>query len=1021
MAGPVKGTWGGEDIELNDAATETTLLLILDAMNRMAKSGGGSGGSGDAAKDVKDLADKSKEAGDQVEELGETAEETSSKLANGFGIAFDAVKGLATELLIGGDRLSDFTSHITGAISEIPLIGGFLGGASQAFVSVIDSTIDNFRELSQSGIGFGESLFDIQAAAAKSGLSLETFQQTLSNNSETLALFGGSATAGAKRFQEVSGIVQKQGEKFSALGMTMEETAQFTADYMEMQIRLGRNNRMSAQQQAMGTAAYIKQLDYLAKVTGKQRSEVAAMLKEQATDKRLKLIMGSMSEAAQANLQGTLAMMDGASPELKDAITEMVATGGVPMSDMAKDMARLNPRLASMAKGLRDGTVSQEAYAAEVRRTAEGVNNMSDAQRQQYAVLQAQGSAIGSSVVLFQDLTKFGEGAADALDDQQKRMNAGNNSLLDFERRITQVRNLILGSLIESGVFQSLEGAFADVIDLFTSDDSVGQITSMVQKFADAFKVFIADFSRYSFSEMFDKYVLKPIKNLIFGTEAMSPEEIAAKQSSLDSEATTANNVITNIEGNEEYKSLLALKEQDKELTGEQQKKLSDFENQLKTARQQIVSITAEQNSLGEAAKGSSGLLGGLMDNLNIPWGKIAVGIGIAAAAIVGIGTAISIMAPGLAVASPGLLALGVAFAGVGVAGAGIAMLIDSIAESFGKVARGIKEFESIDPGTIESVGTGLKPLADVLVDLAKGGIVASFVGEGALENLSAGLKSFEQVDYTVLPQIGYGIEAMSGPITGLAKAGFFAGFVSDGVLEKLAAGVKSFEGLDVNQLWLMGPALKSLNEGISAFAGDGVFDSISKGIGGMISSFFSGEGQFDQLVEDLKAFDQVNADAIFKVGTGLSSFKDFMAGELNLDNVPKLKEAMAGIAEFSGDDVNIGNIQFTSDGLRNLQDVTNGLDSESIFSYNNALKELIETLKKLNEELGDQAGTEAGNAAQQAAQLAIGNAGTGTGGADKIDQLNTTMQNILAEIQLGNKTGVKTYKATKANSDAMW
>ena len=1018
MAGPVKGTWGGEDIELNDAATETTLLLILDAMNRMAKSGGGSGASGDAAKDVQDLADKSEEAGDQIEELGETAEETSSKLANGFGIAFDAIKGLATELLLGGDRLSDFTSHITGAISEIPLIGGALGGIAQAFVSVIDTNIDSFRELSQSGIGLGESLFDIQLAATKSGLNLETFQQTLSNNSETLAMFGGSASLGAKRFQEVSGIVQKElGPQFSALGLKMEETAQFTADYMEMQTRLGRNNKMSTQQQAVGTANYIKQLDYLAKVTGKQRSEVAAMLKEQATDKRLKLIMGSMNEAAQANLQGTLAMMDGASPELKDAITEMVATGGVPMSDMAKDMARLNPRLASMAKGLRDGTVSQEEYAAEVRKTAEGVNNMSDAQRQQYSILQAQGSAIGSSVVLFQDLTNIGKGAAGALDDQQKRMRAGNAGLLDFERRITQARNLILGTLIESGVFQELEKAFGYAVDMFTSEEGVGKIKSIVSKFADAFKVFIADFSKLSLGEMFDKYVISPLKNLIFGTEAMSPEEIAAKQSSLNSEATTANNVITNIEGNEEYKSLLALKKEDAQLSTEQQEKLENYEKELYAAQAQLASITSEQKSLGEAAEGSSGLLGRLMDNLNIPWGKIAVGIGIAAAAIVGIGTAISIMAPGLAVASPGLLALGVAFAGVGVAGAGIAMLIDSIAESFGKVARGIKEFESIDPGTIESVGTGLKPLADVLVDLAKGGIVASFVGEGALENLSAGLKSFEQVDYTVLPQIGYGIEAMSGPITGLAKAGFFAGFVSDGVLEKLAAGVKSFEGLDVNQLWLMGPALKSLNEGISAFAGDGVFDSISKGIGGMISSFFSGEGQFDQLVEDLKAFDQVNADAIFKVGTGLSGFKDFMGGELNLDNVPKLKEAMAGIAEFSGDDVNLGNIQFTSDGLRNLQDVTNGLDSESIFSYNNALKELIETLKKLNEELGDQAGTEAGAAAQQA----IGNAGTGTGAADKIDQLNTTMQNILSEIQLGNKTGVKTYKATKANSDAMW
>jgi hypothetical protein len=219
-----------------------------------------------------------------------------------------------------------------------------------------------------------------------------------------------------------------------------------------------------------------------------------------------------------------------------------------------------------------------------------------------------------------------------------------------------------------------------------------------------------------------------------------------------------------------------------------------------------------------------------------------------------------------------------------------------------------------------------------------------------------------------------------------------------------------------------MGPALQSLYDGISSFTGDGVFDSVSKGLGGMISSFFEGEGQFDQLVEDLKAFDQVDADAIYKVGSGLSSFKDFMGGELNLDNVPKLKEAMAGIAEFSGDDVNLGNIQFTSDGLRNLQDVTNGLDSDSIFSYNSALKELIKTLEKMNEALGDQAGTEAGAAAQGAVQEALaGGIGTGTGGADKLDQLNSTMNSILTEMISGNKIGGKTYKATKANSDAMW
>ena len=43
MAGPVKGTIGQDEVTLNDAATETTLLKILAALK---KGGGGSGTHG---------------------------------------------------------------------------------------------------------------------------------------------------------------------------------------------------------------------------------------------------------------------------------------------------------------------------------------------------------------------------------------------------------------------------------------------------------------------------------------------------------------------------------------------------------------------------------------------------------------------------------------------------------------------------------------------------------------------------------------------------------------------------------------------------------------------------------------------------------------------------------------------------------------------------------------------------------------------------------------------------------------
>ena len=69
MAGPVKGTIGQDEVTLNDAATETTLLKILAAMK---KSGGGGGSGGDGAKSSEEnLMDMAKATGKTTKELEE--------------------------------------------------------------------------------------------------------------------------------------------------------------------------------------------------------------------------------------------------------------------------------------------------------------------------------------------------------------------------------------------------------------------------------------------------------------------------------------------------------------------------------------------------------------------------------------------------------------------------------------------------------------------------------------------------------------------------------------------------------------------------------------------------------------------------------------------------------------------------------------------------------------------------------------------------------------------------------------
>jgi len=499
MAGPVRGEWGGEEIILNDAAPETTLLALIEAVNRLGGKKDSNNSGSNAADDIEDLAAAAESAESEVKNLGKSAKQASRSMSSMLGNAVSnvshALAGLGEEFLIGGNRLSDFTSHITGLAAEIPLIGPILGGAAQVFVSVIDNQIDVFRNLSNAGVEFGSSLFDTKLAATKSGLSLETFTNVISQNAESLALLGGSASAGARTFRDVSGIIQHDfGPQFSALGMTMDQTAQATADYLELQTRLGRSQRMSTDNLAAGAQTYILELDKLAKITGKQRDQIAKEMQQQALDKRIKAMFAGMDQAQRDALTGMLVTLENASPEIAEATREMMATGGVPVSDFGKSMQRLNPRLGEMAAGLMNGTVSQEQYLAEVRKTAAQMDQMSEAERRQIGILEATGNSALSANLAFIGLSNVGADLEGVMEAQARQIQEGSTGLLAFENRLTQARNTIFGALIESGVFQTLENAFDSLVGWMTdADDGVAVFTDIIGRASLVFSKLVED------------------------------------------------------------------------------------------------------------------------------------------------------------------------------------------------------------------------------------------------------------------------------------------------------------------------------------------------------------------------------------------------------------------------------------------------------------------------------------------------------------------------------------------------
>jgi hypothetical protein len=411
---------------------------------------------------------------------------------------------------------------------------------------------------------------------------------------------------------------------------------------------------------------------------------------------------------------------------------------------------------------------------------------------------------------------------------------------------------------------------------------------------------------------------------------------------------------------------------------------LAALESQLAEVDRQI----AETSTQMENAEGSSGMFGGALAGVwdsvkEMDWGKIAISMGLMTAAIVALGFAAKpVILP--------LIAIGAAAAGIGLGASGIADLINSITNSVSNLADGVKKFEDMDSGKLLDVGTSLGPLTENIMELAKGGIVASFIGEGALEGLANGVRAFESVDAANLWPVGLAIKGLGDPIKEIATAGFFANFVSDGALEGLANGVKAFQGLDVAGLMATGPALQSLQAGIAAFTGDGVLDSVSKGVGGFISSLFGGEeGQFDALIEGLKKFEEVNAQAIYQVGTGLQGLKEFASG-----------------------DVDLGQINISADGLERLNDITKTLDSDAITKYNEALEKLVDVLGDLNTQLEGTPGTGTAGATAGGASPAAGvlsNMSSASGGSEEMQRNRMVLMQILEEMKTANKYNKRT------------
>ena len=824
---------GNMDGITSNAASEATLQKILKALGK-----GGGGG------DAQSLFNKAQEKGtDQINKAAKaqkkhtadvgkdtTATSKHAKTVEKSSKAFDNFKqslkgfaqgvssnigGLGSALLEGKTNIADYTTHLAGLAQQIPLLG-MVAGPIQSLVTVLDTQIDTTRQLSQVGGDLGDSLMSVFDQAAKARMSLESYSALMGDQANNLALAFGGASRGMREFSEITKGVKDMDMEFAALGYTMDEVGEYTAEYLDLQRIQGRLASKNQTQMIKGAQNYLLQLDQLTRITGMSRKQAAAALKEQSMDKKMNAVFAAMDEGAKENVQGILAMIKSASPELEAGYKDIIAMGGAPITDMGKSIMVNNKELGLAALAVKENRMTTDEFQEVFKTAIAKAKERAKVEGDTWGVAASKGITLFDSQIAMMGIGKDAfKKMTEAEKEQAITMANAKKQVMNFQQQIMDVRQEVMKGL--APMFEELSLQLGNVVQWLKSDDGIAKFKEFSLKFKTGIAELIKDVKEMNFRELFEKWLAPGlfkagisipgwVKDMFFGKERTAEvKALEATQAKLTAAIAASKDGMVTMEVN-----------------GKMVKKT------VEEAKLELEAIQKKLEEPGDKTSWWSSLMDAMIW-LGPLGATLAVG-GAVYAAIIGMKAL--------------LLGFSVVLAAFGVP----------------PVILGAAVLTGIFIGTsvaIMAVGKGIK-----------------MAGEG-IQLISDSLSAMSEIkDTDNLKSIAGVLGELAGPLKDLAVGGVIAGFIKEGALESLANSMNAFNNVDATKLQAVGPAISALYEGTSKFTGEGAWSGFSKWVG---SLFGGGDNQFQELADGLKAFEGVDASNLASIGTGLEGIATFI------------------------------------------------------------------------------------------------------------------------------------------------
>jgi hypothetical protein len=363
----VFGEIGGQPVVLRNAATEATLKQLVQAVGILAaKSGKDSKSQAEIEKELKKFHDqlsksskavnknssdlekeqkKRKALADQINKENSAREKAEKRTIAGI----NAVRGFTNALEGGVTKLTGVMSQLAGmgnsfsgaasAFGSIPLVGGMLSQVFGAVAQSADKVFTSFKQSSSVGANFNGSIRDLVNAASGAGLTMDQFSAIIQKNGENLAFLGGSSTEGAKQLAAAAKSIRKSqiGDDLARLGYSTEDISNGMARFGGMMAKSGK--QMNQEQLVKHTGEYLKQLDAVARLTGKNKDALQAEADARMADAQYRLMLAKLDPEGAANLETLMASIP---KEHQAGLKEIMATGTAVSDEAVAAMAFMN-------------------------------------------------------------------------------------------------------------------------------------------------------------------------------------------------------------------------------------------------------------------------------------------------------------------------------------------------------------------------------------------------------------------------------------------------------------------------------------------------------------------------------------------------------------------------------------------------------------------------------------------------------------------------------------------------------